>query len=141
MKLKYRRIYSNTVISLFILIAPLLVFYTAGYRYDFKKGEIIQTGVLSVDSKPSNATIILDEKSLKKETPAVLKNLIPQEYLIKLEKDGYHPWQKRLTVLPNQATLTNEVTLLKKSSPSVINQDYATQLQISPLKSFLVYFV
>lgn len=141
MKLKYRRIYAFTVILLFVILTPLLILYTAGYRYDLSQKKIIRTGVLTIDSQPRGATIILNGKTLKKKTQTVIKNLKPQEHQVEIKKEGYYSWQKKLAVLPNQATFTNRVALFKKNSPSLFLPDDVSYWQISPNKSFLAYLV
>jgi len=139
MELKYRRIYAYTFVIVFILIAPLLIFYTEGYRYDFKKGQIVRTGVLNVDSNPRDATIVLNGKTIKNKTQAIIKNLPPQEYQITIKKESYYEWEKKLLVFPNQATLTNRITLFKNSSPSLLLDEQIDQFKISPDNSSLAY--
>lgn len=140
MELKYRRIYAYTCIVLFIVLAPLLILYAAGYRYDFEKSDIIRTGVLTVDSDPRGATIILNNRVSKKKTNAVMKNLKPNDYHIAIEKEGYYSWGKILPVFPNKATLTNRVTLIKKSEPSIV-LDNISQFNISPDNSTISYLI
>ncbi|PIY97302.1 MAG: hypothetical protein COY66_00185 [Candidatus Kerfeldbacteria bacterium CG_4_10_14_0_8_um_filter_42_10] len=139
MELKYRRIYAYSVIAIFVIIAPILILYTKGYRYDFKKNQIVKTGVLNIDSNPRDASIVLNGKLVKKKTQAVVKNLPPQEYQIAIEKDGYYAWEKELPVFPNQATLTNRITLFKKNTPALLSEENVSQFKVSPDYSLIAY--
>ena len=72
----------------FFIAAPLVVLYTAGYRYNFGTGRIVQTGVLSIDSTPKGAAIFLDGDRLRPSSPALLKNVLPGDHRVRVEKDG-----------------------------------------------------
>jgi len=50
----------------FIIIAPSLILYTVGYRYDWQHGIAKQTGALSVDISPKTGEVYLDNIKLKK---------------------------------------------------------------------------
>ena len=44
------------------MIAPLLILYSLGYRYDFVKGSLEKIGVLFIKSYPKSANIFLNNK-------------------------------------------------------------------------------
>ena len=44
-------------IAAFFIIAPIIIMYTAGYRYDWQNGLLKETGAISVDVEPKNATV------------------------------------------------------------------------------------
>ena len=49
-------------ITLFLLIAPILIIDATGYRYNFKKNRLEKTGILYLDSQPHAALIYLNGK-------------------------------------------------------------------------------
>ena len=55
----------------FFIIAPLLVFYSMGDRFDFKKMKITETGGIYVRTFPAADQIIVDSKNQKTSTPGI----------------------------------------------------------------------
>ncbi|MBU0612627.1 PEGA domain-containing protein [Patescibacteria group bacterium] len=141
MKKKYRRIYAFTLVLVFIVVAPLLVLYATGYRYDFDDHKVIKTGVLSVDSDPRNAQITINGGKFGSKTPTVIKNLFPGDYSVIIEKEDYFTWEKTLQVFPNRSTSTERVSLLKSSSPTLVVEERVSNIVFSPNDSYLAYTI
>ena len=57
MTLQKRRILYSFFILLFFILAPILISYSLGYRYNLTKGIIEKTGVIFIKSFPKNASI------------------------------------------------------------------------------------
>lgn len=96
---------------LFLIIAPALIFYTSGYRYNLKKAAIEKYGTLITDSTPVGAAISLDGQATGNTTPSVFQEMTPGRHRIRLEKDRYFPWEKTLEVRPERVTFANTVHL------------------------------
>lgn len=157
MTLGIRRILFLIFMVAFIVIAPLISLYAAGYKiklsWPINVKEILQkTGMFVFDTEPGGAKIYINNKPrqlffkkyfLNKDenfikTPAKIKNILPGEYDIKLELDGFWPWQKKLSIYPGQATIVKNICLFKKNLPAKI-LDLSTQnFFISPDKQFLL---
>ena len=116
MTLRYRRIIYLVFIAVFLIIAPIITLYSTGYRYNFKKNKIEKTGILNIDSQPRGALIYLNGQYQNK-TPARFTNLLPDRYQVKVEKDGYYPWQKDLEVKSNLTTFAKDIVLFKQNLP------------------------
>jgi hypothetical protein len=99
----------------FLITAPLVVLYTAGYRYQFGSTQIVKTGIVSVSSFPKNAKIFLNGKEQSKTSDFVIDNLRPGETIVRLEKDGYHPFEKNLLVKSGDTTFLKDVVLFLKN--------------------------
>ncbi len=100
-----RRIYLALLIVLFIILVPITVLYSAGYRL----GEgftLVKTGGVFVGVDESNATLILDGKPVR--SASILKSgffiqdLTPRVYHIVVEKEGFRSWEKILEVKPQR---------------------------------------
>ena len=100
-------------ITFFVIVAPLSVLYTAGYRYNPKNGSIVKTGGISITTSPRNAMVILNDELQDKRTPFIFKRIIPGTYNITISKDGYHDWSGEIEVKNSQTTEVNTVTLLE----------------------------
>lgn len=128
----HRRILPWVFTVVFIVAAPALIFYTAGYRWNPKKNKIERNGTMIVDTQPAGARIILNGKDSKEKTPVTLQNITPGQYQIRLEKDGYHPWEKRLDVFPERVTFANGVWLWKISEPVRFLEGSYRKIEASP---------
>ncbi len=158
MTLRTRRILYITFLFLFFTITPLLCLYAAGYKINFSKGFIQKTGMLILDSKPEGARIFLNNKPqqffFKKyytkftdqkedsyiSTPAKIKNLLPGEYQVKLELEGYWPWEKKLEILPGATTYAEDINLFKKNTPLIVLDKKIIDAQISYNKKYIATF-
>ncbi len=90
---------------LFVLVGTYLVIrYAKGDRLD-KAGVIKGTGLLSANSFPTGAQVYVNGR-LTTATDNTL-NLDPSSYNIEIKKDGYHTWNKSLTIHPELVTSTN----------------------------------
>ncbi len=85
---------------LFFLAAGTVfaVLYGRGYRfsYDDGKPEVAKTGILVATSLPNGAQVFVNDH-LTTATDNTI-NLTPGEYAIKIQKDGYFPWEKRVRI-------------------------------------------
>lgn len=128
----HRRILPWVFALAFLIAAPALVFYTSGYRWNVKKAKIERNGTLIIDSRPTKAAVFLNGKNSNETTPITLQNVTPGNYTIKIQKDGYHPWEKRLDVYPELVTFVNEVRLWKDVQPQAIDFHGAFRLDAAP---------
>ncbi len=115
MNYKWRSTIFLAFTAAFLITAPLVVLYTAGYRYQFGSARIVKTGILSISTHPKSATIFLEDKEQSKRSPNVIKNLRPGETHVRLEKTGYHTWDKTLTIGSGETTFLKEVILFLES--------------------------
>jgi len=119
MTIRTRRIIYLFFIIFFLIVAPTLILYAQGYRYNFKKWKIQKTGMIFLTSKQKGASVYLNNKLYpqKIDKNLTIKNLLPDEYLVRVEKEGYYPWQKKLNVYSRETTFTNDAILFKRGVP------------------------
>ncbi|PLX28980.1 hypothetical protein C0581_00335 [Candidatus Parcubacteria bacterium] len=120
-----RRIIMAILIGSFFIISPAIILYTAGYRYDFQEKNVRQTGVLSIDIKPTSAQVWLNDIEIKKNIPIRLPNRAPGTYHLKIERETHKTWEKDITISSNQTTYIKDITLLKDATPTeiILDQD------------------
>jgi len=152
MTLKVRRILSFIFVILFITITPAIMLYAAGYRLNKNGFSIQRTGMFIIDSKPKGAKVFINgqpretwpssifNKNNFIATPAKIKNLLPGEYDIKLELDGYFSWQKKLTVSSGASTFAENIYLFKNDLPVKIIPAEIESIRLSPNKNSAVVF-
>lgn len=139
MGIRVRRLIYLTFILLFLLAAPILIFYTAGYRYNWQKSKVEQTGVLLMDVKPAEAKITLNRMLQSAERPLRLASLPPNYYLLRTEKEGYFPWQKNLEVKAKESILLYDIVLFKQNSPLLLDNGQIQTLSLSPREDKIIY--
>lgn len=105
-----------------ILTAYLLVYWAYGYSYDSKSGQVVENGLLFVDSDPGSAQIFLNGQD--RSTTSARLNLQAGNYELILKKDGYQDWQRKF--------LLNEHNVLRITYPLLV----AKQPKIDQLKSY-----
>jgi len=101
---KKKRAYHIRLIVGYILVAIviglgslILVYAASGYGINTKTGQIVQNGLLFVDSQPGGAKVILNGKDNNITTSARLV-LASGEYKLDIKKDGYRPWSRNFTL-------------------------------------------
>lgn len=90
----------------FFVLSPIIVLYVSNLRYDFETQGYVIGGIITVKTEPKDAQFFLDDKLIDN-TPASAEFLTPGEYNIRIEKEGYFPWTKRLEVKTSKVTWIN----------------------------------
>jgi hypothetical protein len=99
-------------ISLIILVILVIgtigvILYGTGYRFGIQQGKptVSKTGILVTNSEPRGAQVFIDGH-LTTATDTTL-NLTPGEYTVKIVKDGYFPWEKKLSIQEKVVTVAD----------------------------------
>lgn len=127
MSKKQRRIIFYICILIFIISSPLIILYSFGWRVDFKNFKLLPSGALYLKTNQTNIKVYLDNK-LKKEggnlpifNSIFIKNLAPRVYDVKIEKNDYLIWKKRLKIEPELVTEAANIILIPKDiKPEII---------------------
>lgn len=77
--------------------AGIAVFLAKGYTFSPSTGKISGTGIISITSLPEGASVYLDGH-LNTATNATINGLAPKEYDVKVIKEGFIPWEKKVKV-------------------------------------------
>ncbi len=118
----HRRILPWLFFIVFLALAPSILLYTAGYRYNPKKGQLERNGTLIIDSTPSGGRVWIDDQDTKDTTPVTFQNITPGWHTVRVVRNGYLPWQKTLEVRAEQVTFANQIWLWKNPTPSLVLQ-------------------
>ncbi|MFA6429015.1 MAG: PEGA domain-containing protein [Patescibacteria group bacterium] len=135
----FRRVLPWFFVAAFFIAAPVLVYYTAGYRYNTKKGQLERNGTLIIDTTPTSATVILDGNRMDETTPVTMQNVAPGWHTIALELEGYHSWTKQLEIKPERVTFANNIWLWQKEqTPVLALEGTVTHLTSNPARDRLL---
>lgn len=88
-----------TIITLLVIVvaAGLAIFFARGYRLSTSEKRIVGTGIINISSEPDAASVFVDGH-LTTATNATISSLTPKTYSIKVQKEGFIPWEKSVTV-------------------------------------------
>lgn len=126
-------------ICFIILMAFVVISYSRGYRFDPKDKSVKSTGILSVSSYPEKSSIFLDGK-LVSATDASL-NLSPNWYDLKISKEGYQSWQKRIRVQGEVASQVDALLIPNNPSLRALTMTGVMLPVLSPSLTRVAYFV
>ncbi|MBI2624686.1 PEGA domain-containing protein [Candidatus Parcubacteria bacterium] len=109
-----RRLFVASVV-VFAILAPVITGYALGYRFDTRSG-IVRTGALLIETSPGGAAVIID-KVLVKHTgtifggTALVRDISARSHIVRIEKPGYHVWEKEVEVRAAMVTGIRNVRL------------------------------
>lgn len=117
---KTRLIILLACVACFLVVAPVLVLYSMGYRFDFNHMKITEIGGIYVRTSPIADQIIIDSKILEKpgvfsNNAVYVQNLFPGLHSVLVEKSGYYDYSKIISVQEKQVTKLEDIILFKKN--------------------------
>lgn len=104
------------IITILLAATLILIALGRGYRFSTDQKSLTSTGLLVAASDPAGAEIFIDGK-LKSATNTTI-SLPPGWYQVKIQKDGFLPWEKKLRL---QGEIVSETqAYLFPSTPTLI---------------------
>lgn len=127
-------------IALFLILAPGIILYTSGYRYDWQYGLLRETGAINVDIYPNTASVYINDAKIKSGMPVRLNDRVPGKYKILISNEGYFDWQKEVVVKNKQTVYIKDISMLRTDTPQAIVSDKnIVSMELSPDNKYLVY--
>lgn len=112
---KTRWIMFGIAVVVFVITSYTMVVYALGYKYDFTERQFVQTGSFRVVAN-TGAEVFINGRL--NGTTSFLGNsfskgrLLPRTYTVRLQREGYYPWQKNVIVEAGFFTDFPKVVLL-----------------------------
>lgn len=119
-------------------VAFIIIAYGRGYRLD-TSGTVNPTGLIVVQSDPTGAQIIIDDK-IKTATAATL-SLPPGWYTVTVAKDGYQSWSKRMKIQGEVVAKAEALLLPTNPSLTALTATGVVNPTLSPDGSKLAYII
>lgn len=124
------------------IVAYGFILYGKGYRLNFG-GEgnniIAGTGLLVLTSTPNGARVFINDNLTTATDDTV--NLPPGEYEVRIEKDGYYPWKKKVMLKNEAVTKTDAVLFPVAPKLEAVTLLGAQDPLIDPTGSMVAYKV
>ncbi|MFA5753843.1 MAG: PEGA domain-containing protein [Patescibacteria group bacterium] len=140
-------------VIVFVLATVIISLYASGYKFNLSwppkfNRLLLKTGMLIVDSNPSGADIYLNDRQVtshsilpweKKHltTAAKVKNILPGEYSLRIEREGYWPFKKKINIYSGQTTFAENINLFRSDLPFLVSPAAAGPLELSGSKKYL----
>jgi hypothetical protein len=121
-------------VLVFLVTAPLLIFYTSGYRYNFKKGIVERNGTLIVDSIPDGGVVFIDDRASGEKTPVTLQNMVPGWHNLRVERPGYSSWHENVLIRSERVTFANHILLWPEATPVLAHSGNVFGLNADPYR-------
>lgn len=116
---RVRTILFFSFLAAFFVLAPILVLYTAGYRYNVQTGRVLQTGSIAVATRPRSSVIYLNSEETER-SPHIFKRVLPGNYLVELVRKEYHTYKTSFELSPGESVDLQTVELLRDTKPELI---------------------
>jgi hypothetical protein len=129
---KIRLIVSVLTIIVVGTIGTMVFLYAKGYRFDPQDNSFSPKGLLVIKSAPDGAQIYING-DLDTATNATI-SLDPGTYDVHVQKEGYLPWDKRLTIKKEE--VTESTAHLFKSVPSLSAVTFAGSINPTPSRDY-----
>lgn len=140
MKSKVNKRFLYTMLSaVAILIGTAIAIQYAKGNFRFTdKGFVQGTGLLSANSFPTAAEVIIDGKLITATDDTMY--LEPGEYEIEIVKDGYNSWKKRVRIEKELVVQTNATLFPKAPSLTTLTFNGALNLSPSPDGQKIIFY-
>ena len=127
-------------VTLFFLVTSFIIItWSLGYRLDVKSYTFSKTGDLSLKTDKASFDIFIDNKKIfSKNNKYLIESLLPKDYLVKIEKDGFWNWSKNLTIEPQKVTREEHIVLFPKSLRAKDLSADAVNYKITENNSFII---
>lgn len=123
------RVLYTSLSALFIIVGTLVAINYAKGNYRLTQdGFIEESGLLSANSSPTGAQVIINDKLVTATDDTIY--LEPGEYQVKIVKDGYAAWEKTISIEKELVAQTN--ALLFPNAPSLTPLTFTGAENISP---------
>jgi hypothetical protein len=145
-KIKLKKLgYLETFLTIVVLggLTTILYLYTSGYRLNNNKGtgviDINKTGMISVKSLPTGASVSLDDE-LRTATDDTVSGIKPGIHTLKIIKKGFVDWTKNIEVFEQLVTDITAVLISQSPRLEPLTNTGAKYPIVSPTLSKLAYF-
>lgn len=115
--MKGRKIILLLLILIFLALGSYLILLSQGFIFDYEGLRFVKTGAIFLSFEPSGARLELNGEP----TPlslsllrggALINNLRPDEYSLRLFRENFHDWRKTVAVAPGLVTELEDILLV-----------------------------
>lgn len=129
------------LVVVLIVVTTIAVLLASGYRLTRENGKtfVEGTGVMVFTSRPDGARVYVNNH-LTTATDNTI-NLQPGEYDVKIEKDGYFPWNKKLVVKQGEVSQANALLFPNTPKLDPLTTTGASNATVDDTNTLIAYTV
>lgn len=108
-----RRFFFYLFLAVYLVAAPVAILYALGFIWapGSERG-LVKSGLIALTSTPDDATIFLGPSRYTRRTPALIRDLLPGEYALRLSHPDHDDLAVSAHVEPERATVLDRLILL-----------------------------
>lgn len=141
-----RSVFFWTLVVLFLIVGPVVILRSQGYLFDFHKGIFVYSGTITFKANPQNFSVKIngepnDSKQLNRINSSFnISGLLPGDYEIKLEREGFQGWSKKTDVHSGLASEFWNILLVRNNyEKTEYDTKGAEKFYISPKSDYAAY--
>lgn len=121
-----KKVFFWILVCLFLLVAPVIVIYSMGYRFSFERGVFIYSGSITIKPTPREVEIFLDNKRVSTGMVNFLNysyhmgSILPGRYVLEVKAPGYLSWAKEVYVHSGVSTEFWNTFLVRENYTQVV---------------------
>lgn len=129
-EVRFKKAFFWFLVLVFFMVAPVVVYYAMGYRFNLEKGIFIYSGSVTIKPTPREIEVKIDGKQVSTGLVNFLNysyhmgSLFPGKYMIEVSSPGYLPWSKEVHVHSGVSTEFWNVFLAREKYTQI---EYPTQ--------------
>ena len=126
--------YLSGMTVIFLTLSALAIYYSLGYEINWQTRKIQQTGNLYVNIRNNvPAAIYVDGQLEPSSRPLTLSHVFPGQYALRVNAEGYQPFQELIRVDKNTVSAVHNLILIKIIPEEVsISPDWLPILPTTP---------
>ncbi len=107
-----RKIVFYVFLGIYFIICPMLILRLLGFAFDPAAKHWVKTGIIYASSNPPDASVYLNGRLAPEKTPTVIRDLTPGDYTVRMQLNGYAPWENTVPVVDKKATSIENILLI-----------------------------
>ncbi len=118
--LRFPRFIFYIFVGIFCVVSPLILAFSAGYRFNFTTLTIFRIGLIIIDGKPQQTNVYQNNRLVSEKLPVRISNVAPDSYQFRLESKGYHDINLERELRSAESLIISPIFLLKKTVPQIL---------------------
>lgn len=136
-----KRVLFYSAVVIFALLSYVIILYAQGYKYSFSETKFFRTGSIYIKAN-EDAKVYMDDKFLSSTSflgnSYTISGLLPRQYTVRLQRDNFSSWQKKISVEEGLVNDFSRILLLPKSGDGAMTlKQEVTDLLYPTLKPTL----
>lgn len=119
-----KRLLFYSALVVFVLLSYVVILYAQGYKYSFSEAKFFRTGSIFVKVN-EDAKVYMNDKFLNSTSffgnSYTISGLLPGQYIVRLQKDNFSSWQKKVSVEEGLVNDYSRIILLPESGEAKKN--------------------